>query len=652
MRPAGVFILAFFFFGCNDIYHNLVPPRLGPLKLDPLSDENRITSFEIDGQIGEAVITGNTISIKVEEGTDLTEVIPRITVSPGAKLFPLDIAIDFSVPVDFLVTSEKGTVREYTVTVTGNGNGVTEPPEILEPTVIDIAEIPGITVPVTGGTPVKFTETEQYTGTVTWSPEIENETFAAETVHTATITLKAKPGLTLKGASENFFTVAGTTSATNDKNSGVVTAVFFPSIFFVTVTFDANGATGTVPDPMTANAGFDITLPDKGDLEREGYTFGGWITAPHGTGENYGEGESYMPTSDITLYARWYSTVTFNANGATGTVPSPMTANAGFDITLPDKGDLEREGYTFGGWNTELEGTGTNYDEGSSYVPTGNTKMHAWWIPVDMVWIPAGTFMMGSPEDEPGRFDDETQHQVTLTQGFYMGKYPVTQAQYEAVMGTNPGGDNPANRPVDAVSWYDAIVFCNKLSLQEDLSPAYRINGSTDPAAWGSVPTSDNATWDAVEIVTGSTGYRLPTEAQWEYACRAGTATAFNWGTDYIDESKANYNASHVDANNTVAGTYSERTTEVGSYAPNIWGLYDMHGNVLEWCWDWWTDDLGSETDPTGAVSGSFRVLRGGSFCSSSQFLRSGFRSIILYSEYPAHPSYQKYTIGFRLSRP
>jgi formylglycine-generating enzyme required for sulfatase activity len=274
-----------------------------------------------------------------------------------------------------------------------------------------------------------------------------------------------------------------------------------------------------------------------------------------------------------------------------------------------------------------------------------------------MVWIQPGTFMMGSPESEPGRLVtenyNETQHQVRLTKGFYLGKYPVTQAQYQAVMKTNPsnfksssGGDDPANRPVEQVSWYDAIVFCNRLSMEEGLNPAYRINGSTNPSAWGNVPADSNATWDAVEVVAGSNGYRLPTEAQWEYACRAGTTTAFNWGTDTISSSAANYDASVIDANNTAKGTYIQRTTEVGSYAPNAWGLYDMHGNVWEWCWDWFGEySSGAQTDPTGAVSGYNRVIRGGSWYHYGQYLRSAFR--IYYD-----PGVRYYGIGFRLVCP
>ncbi|MDR2596963.1 MAG: formylglycine-generating enzyme family protein, partial [Treponema sp.] len=164
-----------------------------------------------------------------------------------------------------------------------------------------------------------------------------------------------------------------------------------------------------------------------------------------------------------------------------------------------------------------------------------------------MVSIPAGTFIMGSPASEPDREPegaDETQHSVTLS-GFKMSKYEVTQEQYQAVMGSNPSfftfplaGETQGKRPVESVSWYDAIVFCNRLSIKEGLRPAYSLGGNTDPAAWGNVPTLtfQNATWNAMQIVEGSNGYRLPTEAQWEYACRAGTTTAYNTGNTISDD--------------------------------------------------------------------------------------------------------------------
>jgi formylglycine-generating enzyme required for sulfatase activity len=263
--------------------------------------------------------------------------------------------------------------------------------------------------------------------------------------------------------------------------------------------------------------------------------------------------------------------------------------------------------------------------------------------PANMVRINGGTFTMGSPASEPNHDSDETQHQVTVSP-FYMGKYPVTQKEYQQVMGTNPSNFKGDNLPVEKVSWYDALVFCNKLSMREGLSPAYRINGSTDPAAWGTVPTDSNAMWDAVTIVAGSNGYRLPTEAQWEYACRAGTTTPFSTGNN-ITTSQANYDGNYP-YNNNAKGEYRQRTTSVGSFQPNAWGLYDMHGNVWEWCWDRYGSYLsGAQTDPTGAVSGNHRVLRNGSWRFYGQYLRSADRGsggpILTYSHF-----------GFRLVRP
>jgi formylglycine-generating enzyme required for sulfatase activity len=350
-----------------------------------------------------------------------------------------------------------------------------------------------------------------------------------------------------------------------------------------------------------------------------------------------------------------------------GTVGTPYTQTLAATGTAPftwslDSGTLPT-GLTLGATGT-ITGTPTaagtsNFTVKAANTAGSDTKQLS--ITIDgqkpeiegMVWIQGGTFTMGSPANEPGHWDQEIQHSVTLT-GFYMGKYPVTQAQYQAIMGSNPsdfttssGGDNPANRPVEKVSWYDAIVFCNKLSMEKDLSPAYSINGSTDPTAWGPVPTSNDATWDAVTVVAGSNGYRLPTEAQWEYACRAGTTAAFNWGTDTVSSTQANFYGSYVDVNNPVAGTYLNRTTAVGNYASNQWGLYDMHGNVQEWCWDWFGDYASvAQENPNGAVSGNGRVIRGGSWNSDGRSVRSANR------DFNAGRSFRLNIIGFRVVRP
>ena len=270
-------------------------------------------------------------------------------------------------------------------------------------------------------------------------------------------------------------------------------------------------------------------------------------------------------------------------------------------------------------------------------------------VEVKMVRVEGGSFEMGK-DLGTAAVKDLTLHTVTLS-GFSISKYPVTQAQYQAVMGSNPSffSSNPASgevqgkRPVDSVNWYNAIVFCNKLSRLEGLSPAYSINNSTDPSAWGDVPASDggNDDWDAVQIVSGSDGYRLPTEAQWEYAAKGGDQSAEGW---------VGYTYSGSDTVGDVAwcsGNSNGITHEVGKKAHNRLGLYDMSGNVYEWCWDWFEGYSGeTQTDPTGPVfGGSGRVLRGGSYF----FFESSARSV--YRTYGYSP-YADLKPGFRLVRP
>jgi formylglycine-generating enzyme required for sulfatase activity len=261
-------------------------------------------------------------------------------------------------------------------------------------------------------------------------------------------------------------------------------------------------------------------------------------------------------------------------------------------------------------------------------------------VPDTFVRINGGTFMMGSPAGEPERKGDEVQHQVTVS-SFYMGKYEVTQKEYQEVMGTNPSYFKGDNLPVERVSWYDAVEYCNKRSQKEGLTPAYTINkNQSDPNNKNSVDTIKwTVTWNK-----NANGYRLPTEAEWEYACRAGTTTPFSTG-DNITTSQANYDGDNP-YNNNAKGIYREKTTTVGSFAPNGWGLYDMHGNVFEWCWDWYgTYSSGAQTNSVGAVFGSFRVARGGCWLLVALGARSSYRGGA------ANPILEENTVGFRLVR-
>jgi formylglycine-generating enzyme required for sulfatase activity len=253
-------------------------------------------------------------------------------------------------------------------------------------------------------------------------------------------------------------------------------------------------------------------------------------------------------------------------------------------------------------------------------------------VTLEMVQIPGGTFMMGSPETEAGRYNDESpQHQVTVPD-FFMGKYPVTQAHYQAVMkqgiigkilGGNSVNPDPSHfkgdkLPVEQVSWDDAVEFCQKLSQK-----------------------------------TGKI-YRLPSEAEWEYACRAGTTTPFYFG-ETITTDLANYRGTDWDYNGNIypgnygqapKGQYREKTTSVGSFPANAFGLYDMHGNVWEWCQDSWHENYnGAPTDGSTWLSSkdtNIKLLRGGSWEFDSGHCRcavhSGFKR-----------AYRRNSVGFRV---
>jgi sulfatase modifying factor 1 len=224
-------------------------------------------------------------------------------------------------------------------------------------------------------------------------------------------------------------------------------------------------------------------------------------------------------------------------------------------------------------------------------------------LALKMLWVKPGTFLMGSLSSEKNRDDDETRHTVTLTQGFWLGKYEVTQTQWEKVMGSNPSHFKGADRPVETVSWDDVTSFCEKLTERER---------------------------EAGRLPAGM-AYQLPTEAQWEYSCRAGTKTVYAFG-DSLTSRHAN-----------VSGGPGE-TTDVGKSPANAWGFHDMHGNVLEWCADWYDDYPRSAVrDPVGAAGDPDRVHRGGSWSRSAVFARSAYRGGSL-------PTYGPYTLGFRLS--
>ncbi|MCL1910592.1 MAG: formylglycine-generating enzyme family protein [Leptospirales bacterium] len=255
-------------------------------------------------------------------------------------------------------------------------------------------------------------------------------------------------------------------------------------------------------------------------------------------------------------------------------------------------------------------------------------------VKIEMVKIPGGTFIMGSPEDEPERefFSfEETQHTVTVSY-FYMGKYPVTEKQFFDVTGYNLSSSDRfviGHLPVEGVGWYDAIEFCNKLSKRKGLEQVYTITDIERDSDY------DERITKATVIANWSkNGYRLPTEAEWEYACRAGTTTAYNTG-DTITTEQANFGKAHKSYDR-VWNALVAASLPVGSFAPNAFGLYDMHGNVCEWCWDMYKSNyyVEGQINPKGPkfedaysdVFGIPRMCRGGSWKDRGEYLRSANR--------------------------
>jgi len=256
----------------------------------------------------------------------------------------------------------------------------------------------------------------------------------------------------------------------------------------------------------------------------------------------------------------------------------------------------------FGGWLRKPESSGdSRVDTSTPQAVDTKTVDLGGGVKLELVWCPPGTFTMGSSMAERRaavaaggkmrHYEGETQHKVTLTKGFWLGKYEVTQRQWQSVMGKNPSGVKSAglDAPVENVSWEDCQEFVKKLNA------------------------------------SAGHEYRLPTEAEWEYACRAGTATAFHYGDD-LDSSQANFDGTFPRGSGR-KGEFLETTVKVGSFRPNAWGLYDMHGNVYEWCQDLYGDyPSGAVTAPAGKGTSSRPVFRGGCWRHGATRCRSADR--------------------------
>ena len=266
---------------------------------------------------------------------------------------------------------------------------------------------------------------------------------------------------------------------------------------------------------------------------------------------------------------------------------------------------------------------------------------------LEMVSIPGGTFRMGSTR-ETGLLNETPAHQVTLNP-FLLGQHEVTQGQYFEVTGLRPSScrTNPENRtlidgwktlPVEMVNWYEALIFCNKLSVRDKLQPVYRVNGSTNPDDWKEVPANEAATQWEVEWIDGANGFRLPTEAEWEYAARGGVNKD---NQRYAGSNNAEDVAWFHENSETMSHT-------IGIKGPNELNLYDMSGNVMEWCWDWQgAYTAGAKENPRGADPGPttiYRMIRGGGWSYAVNYCNVAYRHY-------NYPYYRGVNLGFRVVR-
>jgi formylglycine-generating enzyme required for sulfatase activity len=605
-----------------------------------------------------ATVTGTAVLSGVENGDVVTVIVG--TVSFNDKNVGTDKAITFTGwsltgadAGNYMLSAQHeditGEITAKVVTITGLTvedkpyDGTTE--ATVSGTAVISGLISGDTVTATGGT-AEFADKNIGTGkTVTFSGWSLTGTDADN------YSLSEQPTTVKAGITAKSVTITGLTVA-NKEYDGTTTATVSGTAV-VSGTIDG--------DTVTVSAG-TIAFANKNVGTGKTITLSGWSLTGTDAG-NYSLSAQSNATANITAKPVTITGLSasnkFHNGLPSATVSGTAVINglvSGDTVTVvtgtaafADANIGNGKTVTFSGWSL----TGTDAGNYSlSAQPANVTANILEAIVIAMVQINAGTFTMGSPDTEANRGTDETQHQVTLIKGFYMGEFEVTQEQYQAVMGSNPSywiysldiigeSGTPGKLPVEQVSWYDALVFCNKLSILEGLSPVYSISGSTDPSTWGTVPTSGNATWKDAVMDKSKNGYRLPTEAEWEYACRAGTTTVYNNTGNTISNDTGWYSVN----SRTDSDPNTRKTHKVGLKTANAWGLYDMHGNVGEWCWDWYKEDITTDTsDPTGAVIGTYRVRRGGTSLDSAQGLRSAFRS-------GDSPDTRNRFYGFRLVR-
>ncbi len=361
---------------------------------------------------------------------------------------------------------------------------------------------------------------------------------------------------------------------------------------------------------------------------------------------------SSSPSASSSSSTSYSFTVIYNSEGGSAvgsqTVNSPNTTVGTVPFTT-------YTGKTFGGWYTAPNGGGSEFT-GSTTV-SANITVYAFWN--SLILVPAGTF----------QYDGNSGDTCTVP-ALHMSEYDITGSEFSAVTGLPDPSyfSGVATHPVEQVTWYDALVFCNDLSIKEGLTPVYTISGNTSPSAWGTIPTSESATWDAVTANWSASGYRLPTEMEYMWVAMGDTSDARSGdialGTNTGGYTKGYAGSTEAGGAQVNIGNYAwysvndgTTTKAVGTKLPNELGLYDISGNVWQWIWDAWDSSTGYNngvggpvTDPTyngqAWASGFGRVIRGGSWHDGASYITVAFRNggVGPYSTF--------YHVGFRVVRP